>query len=75
MPEPRPRLLDVRTSPIADRIAAVDDFVEAGYEVHLNFSARVIDEGWLEEYAELFRQSTRGVGEAAKRSSRPRSSS
>src|SRR3712207_7118422 len=32
MPDADSRLLDIRTDRIADRIAAVDDFVEAGYE-------------------------------------------
>ena len=38
MPERVARIVDVRTSPMADRIAAIDDFVRAGYEVHVNFS-------------------------------------
>lgn len=50
------KLLDVRTSPIEERIAAIDDFVAAGYEVHLNFSPVVITDGWLDQYAELFAQ-------------------
>ena len=48
MPEQDARLLDLRTSPIGERIAAVDDFVAAGYEVHLNFSPVVLRAGWLE---------------------------
>ena len=38
MPDRVARLVDVRTDRIADRIAAIDDFVAAGYEVHVNFS-------------------------------------
>ena len=30
------------TTPVAERIAAIDDFVAAGYEVHVNFSPVVI---------------------------------
>ncbi len=37
MPHADARLLDVRTSRISERIAAKDDFVEDGYEVHLKF--------------------------------------
>jgi len=33
MPHAMSRLVDVRTSPVAERIAAIDDFVSAGYEV------------------------------------------
>ncbi len=67
MPEPMSKLLDLRTSRIAERIAAIDDFVEAGYEVHLNLSPVVVHEGWLEEWARLLDQVADGVGEAARR--------
>lgn len=66
MPEPMARLLDLRTTPIAERIAAVDDFVAAGYEVHLNFSPVVVHEGWQEEWRELLRQIADGVGPRAR---------
>ena len=42
MPERDAKLLDIRTSSISERIAAIDDFVAAGYEVHLNFSPVVL---------------------------------
>ena len=54
MPANVARVVDVRTSPMADRIAAIDEFVAAGYEVHLNFSPVIYYEGWLDDYAELF---------------------
>jgi spore photoproduct lyase family protein len=66
MPEADSRLLDIRTSPIADRIAAIDDFVAAGYEVHLNFSPVVLRDGWLADWTELVRQIGDGAGEAFK---------
>lgn len=53
MPERDSRLLDVRTTPVARRIAAIDDFVAAGYEVHLNLSPVVLREGWQADWAEL----------------------
>ena len=56
MPRRIAKLVDVRTSPIDERIAAIDDFVDAGYEVHLNFSPVIYYEGWLEDYAALFDQ-------------------
>jgi spore photoproduct lyase family protein len=56
MPEPLARVVDVRTSPIAERLAAVNDFVEAGYEVHLNFSPVIVTPGWQEEWRSLFAQ-------------------
>ncbi len=66
MPEPLAHRLDLRTSRIAERIAAIDDFVEAGYEVHLNFSPVVVHEQWLGQWAELFEQVDDVLGERAK---------
>jgi spore photoproduct lyase family protein len=66
MPEPDSRLLDIRTSPIAERIAAVDDFVAAGYEVHLNFSPVVLRDGWERDWAELLTRLDDELGDAAK---------
>ncbi len=56
MPAATAKLLDLRTSTIADRLAALDDFVTAGYEVHLNFSPVVVFDGWLDRWAELLDQ-------------------
>jgi spore photoproduct lyase family protein len=66
MPDALARTLDVRTSRVAERIAAVDDFVDAGYEVHLNFSPVVVEDGWLESWDTLLRQVDDGIGERAK---------
>ena len=56
MPERMAKVVDVRTSPMAERISAINDFVEAGYEVHANFSPVIVHEGWEAEWRELFRQ-------------------
>lgn len=53
MPPADSRLLDIRTTPVPERLAAVDDFVEAGYEVHVNLSPVVVREGWLADWAVL----------------------
>ncbi len=66
MPGQDAKLLDVRTTPVADRIAAVDDFVEAGYEVHLNLSPVVVRDGWLDAWSELLDQIDDGLGPRAK---------
>ncbi|SNY76006.1 spore photoproduct lyase family protein [Paractinoplanes atraurantiacus] len=66
MPQADAKLLDIRTSPIAERIAAIDDFVAAGYEVHVNFSPVVVRDGWLEAWSELFDQLDAGIGDAAR---------
>ncbi|GGB90663.1 spore photoproduct lyase family protein [Knoellia flava] len=61
MPEAMSRVVDVRTSKVAERITAIDDFVEAGYEVHLNLSPVIVHEGWLEEWAHLLDQLADGT--------------
>ncbi|MGW5639705.1 spore photoproduct lyase family protein [Streptomyces sp. NPDC003832] len=53
MPPDDSRLLDVRTSPVAERVTAAEDFLDAGYEVHFNLSPVVIRPGWREAWAEL----------------------
>src|SRR4028119_955360 len=54
MPPETSKLVDVRTSPVERRGAAIDDFVEAGYEVNVNFGPVILKDGWLDDYAELF---------------------
>ena len=54
MPPETSKLVDVRTSRVEDRIAAINDFVEAGYEVNVNFGPVIFKEGWLSDYADLF---------------------
>jgi spore photoproduct lyase family protein len=66
MPQADSRLLDLRTSPIAERIAAIDDFMAAGYEVHVNFSPVVVRPGWEADWAELLGQLADGTGAAFK---------
>jgi spore photoproduct lyase family protein len=61
MPQETSRLVDVRTSKVAARIAALDDFVEAGYEVHLNLSPVIVHEDWLRDWSELLEQVADGT--------------
>jgi spore photoproduct lyase len=56
MPQSKAQLVDIRTSAISDRIKAVNDFVEAGYEVHLNFAPVIYYPEWLPDYEQLFEQ-------------------
>jgi spore photoproduct lyase family protein len=56
MPAETGKLLDVRTSPMHERIGAMTPFFDAGWEVQINFSPVVIFDGWLQRYDELFRQ-------------------
>lgn len=54
MPHEIAKVIDVRTSPVNDRIEAINDFVASGYEVHLNFSPVVFYDDWLMHYKSLF---------------------
>ncbi|BBJ31691.1 hypothetical protein RAS_08000 [Rickettsia asiatica] len=47
MPVRMSEILEPKTSTIIERIKAVNIFIEAGYEVHLNFSPIIAYEGWL----------------------------
>lgn len=66
MPESMARLLDVRTSPVPERIAAINEFVAAGYEVHINLSPVIVYEGWLADYRELLGQLDAALSAPAK---------
>ena len=66
MPEAHRRRLEGGTSPVAARLAAANEWVERGYEVHLNFSPVVAADGWEADYAELFRQADRVLTPAVK---------
>ncbi len=56
MPDAIAKVVDVRTSPMQERIAAIDEFVRAGFEVHLNFSPVILYEGWEKDYRRLFEE-------------------
>ncbi|MFF0191217.1 spore photoproduct lyase family protein [Streptomyces sp. NPDC005244] len=56
MPPQDSRLLDIRTSPVQERIAAAGDFLEAGYEVHFNLSPVVLRPGWEADWALLLQR-------------------
>jgi spore photoproduct lyase family protein len=54
MPHKMSKLVDVRTTPISDRIDVMNDFAAAGYEVNVNFSPVIYYEGWLADWDLLF---------------------
>jgi spore photoproduct lyase family protein len=66
MPPELAKSIDVRTSPVAERVAAINDFVDAGYEVHVNFSPVIITDTWLSDWAQLLRQLDATLSDAAK---------
>ena len=54
MPEKKRQLHEPNTSTIQERIEAIDQFIEAGYDVHINFSPIIVYDKWLHDYDELF---------------------
>ena len=56
MPQHYTDLLEPNTSPIIDRIKAINRFIEAGYDVHINFSPVIVHDKWLDHYEYLFKQ-------------------
>ncbi|WP_462265157.1 spore photoproduct lyase family protein [Mucilaginibacter sp.] len=73
MPAEVSRLVDVRTDSIDKRLQAINEFYEAGYDVHVNFSpvivydrVRGVERDWEEDYRELFQQLNAAVSPAVK---------
>lgn len=54
MPVQYARIIEPNTSSIGDRIKAINDFIEAGYDVHINFSPVIVHDNWLAKYKILF---------------------
>tara|TARA_R110000796_G_scaffold117486_1_gene230333 strand:+ start:968 stop:1714 length:747 start_codon:yes stop_codon:yes gene_type:complete len=54
MPQKMADIHEPNTSKIIDRIKAINDFIEAGYDVHINFSPVIVTDTWIKDYRELF---------------------
>ena len=54
MPQQMSTIMEPNTALIKDRIAAINTFIDAGYEIHVNYSPVILYKGWLEDYANLF---------------------
>ena len=54
MPQKMADIHEPHTSKIIDRIKAIDAFIDAGYDVHVNYSPVIVYDGWLEDYKDLF---------------------
>ena len=54
MPAELQKLLEPNTTGIYERLFAVKLFLNAGYEVHLNFSPVIVHDNWLQSYMSLF---------------------
>ena len=66
MPQNVSRVVDIRTSKIAERLAAINDFVEAGWEVNINFAPVIYYDGWLTDYAALMDDINAALNENSK---------
>ena len=54
MPQEWADKLEPKTSSMIDRIKAINRFIDAGYDVHINFSPVIYKVGWLMLYEDLF---------------------
>ena len=54
MPQNMADIHEPKTSKIIDRIKAINAFIDAGYDVHINYSPVIVYDGWLDDYAYLF---------------------
>ena len=55
MPQILSDKLEPETSKIIDRIKAVNDFYEAGYDVHINYSPIIMYKEFVRDYTKLFK--------------------
>lgn len=63
MPQIYSTILEPNTSLISDRIKAINIFIEAGYDVHVNFSPVILENKWLFYYEKLFKELNDNVNE------------
>lgn len=55
MPQYMSSIVEKKTSPIINRIKAINEFIENGWEVHINFSPVILYKDWLQDYISLFK--------------------
>jgi spore photoproduct lyase family protein len=66
MPPSISKVVDVRTTPVEERIKSINNFVDAGYEVHINISPVIVYEGWTADYANLFQMLNDNLSQKSK---------
>ena len=54
MPQNMADIHEPNTSKIIDRIKAINAFIDAGYDVHINYSPVIVYDNWLHDYEDLF---------------------
>ncbi len=66
MPHKMSKLVDVRTTPVSERIDVINDFVDAGYEANVNFSPVIFYEGWVDDWMILMEEINDKLNEKSK---------
>lgn len=66
MPHIMSKLVDVRTSPISERIDVMNDFVDAGFEVNVNFAPVIFYDNWLDDWTKLLEELNDKLNEKTK---------
>jgi len=56
MPQILANILEPNSATITKRIQAINTFIEAGYDVHVNFSPVIVFNFWIDEYKKLFQE-------------------
>lgn len=56
MPHQMSKLVDVRTTPVSERITVMNQFRDAGYEVNVSFAPVIYYEGWLNDWRALLEE-------------------
>jgi spore photoproduct lyase len=54
MPEKIRKIVEPNTATTLERIKAIDAFIEAGYDIHVNYSPVIVYDNWENDYEELF---------------------
>jgi spore photoproduct lyase family protein len=67
IPHKMSKLVDVRTTPVSDRIDVMNDFVDAGSEVNVNFSPVIFYADWIEDWQLLFDELNDKLNEKSKK--------
>jgi len=62
MPEKIRKILEPNTESTLAKILAINEFIDAGYDVHVNYSPVVYYEGWEKDYSDLFIMMEDNVG-------------
>lgn len=65
-PEEHRKTLEKNTSPIVDRLSAINKLVDAGFEVHINLSPVVVTDNFVQEYNDLLKLINESLSDKAK---------